>query len=352
LAQLIWMRTEDLAAATVAMNAQLKAGPVDIPLYLARAKLLEFAGDIDAAYASLAVPLDGGSSSMALQVTAALLIMPRDAEKGLEHAETAYGMAPELGPQASALCQAYLAMGRAKEAAELAESLRREWPLDQLPVTLAATAWRLLGDERYHRLYDYDRLVFRQTIETPKGWPDLDSYLRELAASLRRLLVFRGHPIGQSLRSGVQTGQSLVLSDDPAIKALFAVLDAPIRAYIDRLRGHDDVLGTRVNSGYRYASAWSVELRPGGRHVDHTHPLGWISSAFHVELPAATEDGRQGWLKFGEPGLPTSPVLGPDHFVKPRAGQLVLFPSYMWHGTVPFGGDASRLTIAFDALPA
>jgi hypothetical protein len=32
---------------------------------------------------------------------------------------------------------------------------------------------------------------------------------------------------------------------------------------------------------------------------------------------------------------------------------LALFPSYMWHGTVPFSGapDDRRLTIAFDAVP-
>ena len=34
------------------------------------------------------------------------------------------------------------------------------------------------------------------------------------------------------------------------------------------------------------------------------------------------------------------------------AGRLVLFPSYMWHGTTPITGDAPRLTIAFDAVPA
>jgi hypothetical protein len=29
----------------------------------------------------------------------------------------------------------------------------------------------------------------------------------------------------------------------------------------------------------------------------------------------------------------------------------VLFPSYMWHGTIAFRGEASRTTIAFDAVP-
>jgi hypothetical protein len=33
------------------------------------------------------------------------------------------------------------------------------------------------------------------------------------------------------------------------------------------------------------------------------------------------------------------------------AGRLVLFPSYMWHGTVPFLSPTARTTIAFDAIP-
>jgi hypothetical protein len=32
-------------------------------------------------------------------------------------------------------------------------------------------------------------------------------------------------------------------------------------------------------------------------------------------------------------------------------GTLVLFPSYFWHGTVPFSGKQTRLTVAFDAVP-
>jgi hypothetical protein len=32
-------------------------------------------------------------------------------------------------------------------------------------------------------------------------------------------------------------------------------------------------------------------------------------------------------------------------------GRLILFPSYMWHGTVPFRATAARTTIAFDAVP-
>jgi hypothetical protein len=41
----------------------------------------------------------------------------------------------------------------------------------------------------------------------------------------------------------------------------------------------------------------------------------------------------------------------PEHFVQPVVGHLALFPSYFWHGTVPFQSADDRLTIAFDVVP-
>jgi hypothetical protein len=40
--------------------------------------------------------------------------------------------------------------------------------------------------------------------------------------------------------------------------------------------------------------------------------------------------------------------LAPLKIVEPRAGGLILFPSYLYHGTRPFCAG-ERLTVAFDA---
>lgn len=352
LAQLIWMRTEDLGAASATLDGALKAMPFDGPLNLAKAKLLEYADGTEAAYASLAPVLDARPGDIQLQVVAALLALRHDGAMAMFHALKAQDIDATNSRAIAALCQANLAIGRPDVAAGIAEKLCAEWPLDQHPVTLAATAWRLMGDPRYRELYDYERLVRAYPIETPDGWTSLAAFLADLAAALRSVQILRGHPIGQSLRQGVQSSQSLERSDDPVIRAFFAAIDRPIRSYIDILAAKDDVLGRRVTSQYRFSGAWSVLLRPGGRHVNHIHPLGWISSAFHVELPPAVEEGHQGWLQFGEPDLATVPKLEAEHFVKPTPGTLVLFPSYMWHGTVTFGGEKPRLTAAFDVLPA
>jgi hypothetical protein len=56
-------------------------------------------------------------------------------------------------------------------------------------------------------------------------------------------------------------------------------------------------------------------------------------------------------LTFGEPSIATTPPLPAEYSVRPGVGMLVLFPSYFWHGTVPFSSDQPRLTVAFDAVP-
>ena len=43
-------------------------------------------------------------------------------------------------------------------------------------------------------------------------------------------------------------------------------------------------------------------------------------------------------------------VRPPARLVEPAPGRLVLFPSWLWHGTRPFG-DGERLTVAFDVAP-
>jgi hypothetical protein len=235
--------------------------------------------------------------------------------------------------------EADLALGRGELAARRAETLSAAHPDDHYVTALKAAAWRLAGDERVHQLYDYDRLVRTYRIEAPEGWASLEAYLTDLERALDGLHGPLTHPIGQSLRGGSQTQRSLIDYPDPEVQALFRAIDAPVRRHMAAIGETGE---------YDVAGAWSVRLNPDGHHVDHVHPEGWLSSAFYVRLPEARE--REGWLKFGEPGTPTSPALEPGHWVKPEPGLLVLFPSYMWHGTAPFSCPGTRLTCAFDLV--
>lgn len=353
LSQLVWMRTGDAAKACEKLDQALVLAPGHPALTVVKGKLLEFAGDLAGAGALLGEAADHPGAPPYLLCAASQVVLEADPARSLAFAQRAVDRSPADAYGRSILLQAQLAAGDLDAAQASVQRLRALAPNDQHGLAYEATLQRLKGDDSYRKLYDYDRLVRTFTIDTPEGWSDLPAYLADLKAALERLHVNQAHPVGQSLRGGVQTNARLERSDDPAIRAFFKAIAAPIDAYIAGLGDGDDAMAGRKGTGWRVSGSWSVRLRSGGRHVDHLHDNGWISSAFYVDLPpAVTGDSGQGALRFGKPGTPTSPALDAEHRIKPAPGLLALFPSYMWHGTEPFEDDQPRLTIAFDVVPA
>ncbi|MEO9212155.1 MAG: putative 2OG-Fe(II) oxygenase, partial [Caulobacteraceae bacterium] len=330
LAQLVWMRTADVVAAGAMLDRAIAAFPDLQALRLTKGELLEYAGDMEGAWAAVAATAARPDAEAMIHVVAARFSMGLDPLRARAHAVAAAAQIPDHPVALGTLCEAHLANGEAEAAEAVAADLHRRGPLDQHALGLLATSWRLRGDPRQAALHDYPSLVRAATIDTPRGWPDLRAYLADLADSLTRLHTLRTHPIGQSIRHGSQTSQSLTLSDDPVIQAFFRAVDGPIRRYMAALGPGDDPVRSRNTGDYRFNGAWSVRLRPDGYHADHLHPMGWLSSACYIALPSAVERGHEGWLKFGQPGVRTEPPLAPEYFVKPEPGLLVLFPSWMW----------------------
>lgn len=352
LSQLIWMRTADLDAALKPVNAAIAAFPQVAALYGVRSRLKRFAGvgaqEIWRDLTSAPEAVRG-----ALEMTAAHAAMSFDRDLALKHARAAVARAPGDPAAALQLAEIHLARDEATDAVILLDAMLARDPLDQQALAFRNTAWRMLGDPSAPDAVEYGAVVGGYVIDTPPGWNSLDAYLADLAVALRRLHGLTTHPIGQSLRHGTQTSVDLRTCEDPAVRAFFLAIDGPIRAHMAQLGTGDDPLRRRNTGDYRLAGCWSVQLRPGGYHTPHFHSKGWLSSACHIELPAAVgEGGKAGWLAFGAPAFEGVRPLEPDHYERPQAGRLVLFPSYLWHGTVPFGGDAPRLTVAFDVVPA
>jgi tetratricopeptide (TPR) repeat protein len=213
----------------------------------------------------------------------------------------------------------------------------------------AATAWRVTGDPRCDWLEADSSLV--QAIDLRAALPPLD----ELAETLRKLHVAKGEYLDQSVRGGTQTDGPLLSRVDPIIRHLRSAIVTAVRGYLNALPPADPrhpLLRHRRDRVVRFAGSWSVQLRSGGRHSNHVHPQGWISSALYVALPPRRpgDPDDAGWLTLGAPAEDLGLGLEPTQKVEPKPGRLVLFPSWMWHGTVPFA-EGGRLTVAFDVRP-
>jgi tetratricopeptide (TPR) repeat protein len=256
-----------------------------------------------------------------------------------------------LSTRAAYVC-ALLRLGRGDEALAAIQPSRLAEPVNQEWICYETMALRQLGDPRYHDLCNYDLMVQPYELAAPAGYRNIAEFNEALRASLMRLHVLETHPLDQSLRHGSQTTRSLLHVDDPVVKAYLEALREPIHAYMALMRDPDHVWSGRKTSDYRLAGCWSVRLKPNGYHINHFHPAGWISSAYYVHVPEVTNAGagQEGWIKFGEARWPT-PACTVEKVLRPSAGGLVLFPSYMWHGTIPFSAG-ERITAPFDAVPA
>jgi tetratricopeptide (TPR) repeat protein len=250
------------------------------------------------------------------------------------------------------LIAALLRLSRSDEALAQVAPLRAAQPFNGDWIAYEGMALRQKGDPRYHQLFDYDLMVQPFDLEPPKGYASMVAFNEALRDALSRLHVLETHPLDQSLRGGSQTTRSLLAIDDPVIKQYLAALHEPIRAYISTMREPDHPWSGRKTENFKLAGAWSVKLKPNGFHINHLHPEGWISSAYYVSVPEVMRsgEGQEGWIKFGEPRWPT-PGCTVEKVVQPQEGRLVLFPSYMWHGTIPFS-SGERMTAPFDIVPA
>ncbi|MDG5489003.1 2OG-Fe(II) oxygenase family protein [Sphingomonas sp. BGYR3] len=222
--------------------------------------------------------------------------------------------------------------------------------IDGDPAAWALTelVWRATGDARHRWLLDPETMIRRVSILTDHR--ELDRLGMVLRAIHRNALP----PIGQSVRSGTQTRGSLADRGEQEIGDLFRDMTSGLDDFRRNLRPADPshpILRHR-NRPWKIAASWSIRLTDGGYHVSHLHNHGILSSALHVAVPQPQCDKQQeGWLELGRPPAGIDLALGPIATVKPEPGTLILFPSFLYHGTRPFP-SGERLTVAIDVAPS
>ena len=99
----------------------------------------------------------------------------------------------------------------------------------------------------------------------------------------------------------------------------------------------------------RISGSWSVRLMGAGYHVPHVHPEGTVSSACYLRVPQ-TLNQDEGRLELGRPPADLRLDLEPIQTIEPRLRRLVLFPSFLYHGTRSFSAG-ERMSVAFDVTP-
>lgn len=155
------------------------------------------------------------------------------------------------------------------------------------------------------------------------------------------------------LHHGVQSAGNLFKRAESSFRKLAALVQHEIEAYRARFAGADCELMQSFPAETEFSSSWYVKMRQGGHLTSHIHETGWLSGSVYLSLPKDRGDGRDGSIEFSTHGdnYPQKHADFPTRTIAPAVGDIVLFPSSLFHRTVPFSSDEARICVAFDLKP-
>ncbi len=276
----------------------------------------------------------------------------KDLER-FDEAATAIAVALDTIPDSGELLKlaAAIALQRKQPAESLAFSERvlAVDPFDQRALGDTAIAFAELGrDADADRLLDFDRLLKSYSVAAPDGYASIAAFNADLAAAIVAHPDLLREEDERTLVRGSRLGDTFEL-DSPLAGAMHDLLLDAVEAYARELAvdpAHPVALGRPPR--FRITS-WSNVMEASAFERPHIHESGWLSGVYYPETPGVAEGSEAGAIVFGgHPYGPTVARSGPRRVIAPRPGQLLLFPSYFYHGTVPFEGGGRRISVAFD----
>lgn len=260
-------------------------------------------------------------------------------------------LGPRLGLE-TALCRCYLQEARWSEAVALGDRILAADPYHAGVISMRDVARHELGegDNDASRIR---ALISAQALPNPRGYDSTAALNRALVDQIRGRADLVENPHDKTTRGGSQTGD-LMANADGAVERLGVAIKTAVEAFLamSSTKPRNDYWA-RPMANLRLA-LWATVLKAGGHQEPHIHHLAWLSGVYYARLPEGIhpdDPSRSGWIEFGQPpSRYPCRARYPTECVCPREGMLLMFPSYLFHRTIPLQGDDIRISFAFDVI--
>ncbi|KGM06086.1 TPR repeat [Methylophaga thiooxydans] len=155
------------------------------------------------------------------------------------------------------------------------------------------------------------------------------------------------------LFNGVQSAGNLFKRSEPSFRQLAGLVADAIERYRQTFSGENCQFVKAFPRNTEFASSWYVRMRTGGHLTSHIHEEGWVSGSLYLSLPTNKQHEHEGSIELSTHGddYPQKHDRFPTKTIAPEVGDLVMFPSSVFHRTIPFSSDDERICIAFDLKP-
>jgi uncharacterized protein (TIGR02466 family) len=151
---------------------------------------------------------------------------------------------------------------------------------------------------------------------------------------------------------GIQSAGNLLQRSETSFQQLATLIRGKVSEYREHFKDSDSQLIKQFPELLEFSSSWYLRMKKGGYLTSHIHEEGWISGCVYLQLPDKN-GAHEGSFEYGTDGddYPRLHDNFPVQIVDQQVGDLVLFPSSLFHRTLPFHNEQQRVCVAFDIKP-
>ena len=273
-------------------------------------------------------------------------------EEAINSFKTSHRINPNLDIETS-FASAYLQ----KEDPENALSILKKF-LKKYPQDIRAIAYKTIALRGLDKFDQIEELVsFPHLVKTIDSQNLIKEDMVAFNKKLRRALVQdpRRRPednlAGWAIRGGTVI-RNLFDTQNHSVCNFETLLRAAINYYIANLPDNTEhPFLIKKTETYQILSCWVNFLEPGDYQSNHIHNNGCISGVYYLDEPEIEPNNEHaGWIEFNRAGYNLPHFAGEKgiELIKPTGGMFIFFPSYVWHGTIPYTHSYSRISISFD----
>lgn len=153
------------------------------------------------------------------------------------------------------------------------------------------------------------------------------------------------------LKNGYQSSGNIFLIQEEPIQRIKNIILDKIESYKRLYKSTGATVISKWPKNYTLYG-WLIVMNKGGNLGGHMHKEGWLSGSIYLARPIKQEK-EDGDIIFSLHGsnYPQEGKSFPSKVLEIEKGDMVLFPSSIFHATLPFDADEKRITLAFDIIP-
>ena len=278
----------------------------------------------------------------------------KDLDQAIKSYETSFTLNNNI-EAAYKLAGIHLTIDDASSALEYANYTLQINPHCQHALAYKAIAnWGLGNSSGWKDLYNYEEMIYQLDITTPHGYSSLKEFNNSLANDIFNHKSLVWEPLERVTNGGAVTSD-LLLKPTRSIKSLKNSISKAVDELKKSLiKDKENPLCRIIPDNYKMTLVGSI-LKEHGVHPPHIHENSRLSGVYYVHIPdfiSRDDSSHYVWLEFGRPNLKINSDVGLEITTRyPEEGTLLIFPSYFFHGTIPFESRGDRIGIAFDLYP-